>query len=342
MTILRLIAGFVAALMLAAFAPPALAGTPINSTSYVPLGGVEQWISITGEDRDNPILLVVHGGPGDSQWPHADNYLPWEKYFTVVQWDQRGSGRSYGRIGEGTPEVNLNRIAHDGVELADYLIRTQGKKKIIVLGHSWGSVVAVTMVQLKPELFAAYVGTGQVVSWKATADFQYALLLAKARKDGDTAWLEQFADHGRPDLNVPKQFFAATANLRSVMAPSDQAWIQSLRDGYPALLKQYPKDAQDLNAGMLFSGKHLIADELATNLPVTAPQLGTAYFMIQGRDDVISPAEAALGYFHQVKAPQKMLVLIPDAGHFAFMTSPDAFLAALTGKVRPAAIARGA
>ena len=202
----------------------------------MPLGGVEQWVSISGDDRDNPVLLVVHGGPGDSQWPHAGNYLPWEKSFTVVQWDQRGAGRSYGRIGEGTPEVNLNRIAHDGVELADYLRRTLGKKKIIVLGHSWGSVVAVTMVQLKPELFATYVGTGQVVSWKATADIQYDLLLAKARKDGDTAWLEKFFP--KPDLNIPKQFFAATGNLRSVMAPSDRDWIQSLRDNYPALLAQ--------------------------------------------------------------------------------------------------------
>jgi len=79
----------------------------------------------------------------------------------------------------------------------------------------------------------------QVVSWKATSDFQYDLLLAKARKDGDTAWLEKFFP--KPDLNIPKQFFAATGNLRSVMAPSDRDWIQSLRDGYPALLAQYPQ-----------------------------------------------------------------------------------------------------
>ena len=340
MTIFRPIAGILAALLLAVFASPALAGTAISSTSFVPLGGIEQWVSITGDDRDNPVLLVVHGGPGDSQWPHADNYVPWEKSFTVVQWDQRGAGRNYGHIGEGTPEVNLNRIARDGVELADYLRRTLGKKKIIVLGHSWGSVVAVTMVQLKPELFAAYVGTGQVVSWKATSDFQYDLLLAKARKDGDTAWLEKFFP--KPDLNIPKQFFAATGNLRSVMAPSDRDWIQSLRDGYPALLAQYPKDAQDLNDGQLFSGKHLIADEVATNLPVTARRLGTACFLIQGQGDVIAPTKAAVGYFQMVKAPKKTLVLIPDAGHFAFMTAPDAFLAALTGKVRPAALARGA
>lgn len=338
MTIFRPFA--LCALLLMWFAAPAFAGAPVNSTSYVPLGGIEQWISITGDDRDNPVLLVVHGGPGDLQWPHADNYVPWEKSFTVVQWDQRGTGHTYGRIGEGTPEVNLNRIADDGIELADYLRRTLSRKKIIVLGHSWGSVVAVTMVQRKPELFAAYVGTGQVVSWKATADFQYDLLLAKARKDGDTAWLQKFVP--KPNLNIPGQFFAATGNLMSMMAPSDRDWIQSLRGGYPALLAQYPKDAQDLGDGQIFSGKHLIADEVATNLPVTAPSLGTAYFLIQGRDDVISPTQAAVAYFHKVNAPQKTLVLIPDAGHFAFMTAPDAFLAALNAEVRPAAIARGA
>jgi pimeloyl-ACP methyl ester carboxylesterase len=342
MKMFRFIARTFLALMLASFAAPTLAGSAISNTSFVSLGGIEQWVNITGDNRDNPVLLVVHGGPGDVQWPQAEKYVPWEKSFTVVQWDQRGAGHTYGRNGEGTPEVNLNRIARDGVELADYLCRTLGKKKIIVLGHSWGSLVAVTMVQLKPELFAAYVGTGQVASWKKTANIQYDLLLAKARRDDDTVWLEQFAVHGKPDLTDPKQYFAATKNLRTLWPPSDQAWVQSLRDGYPALAAQYPKDAKDLDNGEIFSGKHLIADEVAANLPVTAPSIGTAFILIQGRDDIITPTKAAVTYFQKVRAPQKTLVLIPNAGHFAFMTARDAFMEALMAKVRPVAIVRGA
>jgi len=113
-------------------------GSGIDKATFVPLGVLEQWISIRGDDRSNPVLLVVHGGPGEAQWPQAEVYKPWEKSFTVVQWDQRGAGHTFGRYGTKTPDVTLDRISKDGVELAEYLCRQLGKKKIIVLGHSWG------------------------------------------------------------------------------------------------------------------------------------------------------------------------------------------------------------
>ena len=139
--IARLLAG---ALLLPAFAARAAsAPVPIDQSDFVPIGGIDQWISIKGQDRANPVLLVVHGGPGEAQWPRAAKYKPWEAAFTVVQWDQRGAGHTYGRYGTSTPDLNLARISKDGVELADYLCRSLGKKKIIVLGHSWGSIVAV-------------------------------------------------------------------------------------------------------------------------------------------------------------------------------------------------------
>src|SRR5471030_1047078 len=126
------------------------ASTGIDRSLFVPLGGIDQWINIRGEDRRNPVLLFVHGGPGEAQWPEAAHFRPWEKDFTVVQWDQRGAGHTYGRYGAKTPDMTLDRIANDGVELAAYLCRTLDKKKIIALGHSWGSIIAVTMVQREP------------------------------------------------------------------------------------------------------------------------------------------------------------------------------------------------
>ena len=119
----------------AALVPGLAAGAKaaaIAETAYVPLGGLEQWIDIQGEDRANPVILVVHGGPGEAQWPQADKYAPWQKAFTIVQWDQRGASHTYGHSGgENTLDVSLKRIAADGVELADYLCRHLNKKKII-------------------------------------------------------------------------------------------------------------------------------------------------------------------------------------------------------------------
>ena len=318
-------------------------GAQIDRTSFVALGGIDQWISIRGENRANPVLLVVHGGPGEAQWPQAEIYRPWEKSFTVVQWDQRGAGHTFGRYGTNTPDVTLDRISKDGVELVEYLCRNLGKKKIILLGHSWGSMVATRMVQMRPDLFAAYVGTGQVASWAATLDIQYDLLLAKARQNGDQATLKELEDIRRPGPTDAGHFsFLNKYHFRSLWPPSDQAWLQHLRSQAAELRAKEPEQFKNLEDGMEFTGEHVLPDQMATNLPKTACDLHTAYFIIQGQDDVVAPTKAALDYFKCLKAPKKELVLIPGTGHFAFMTASDKFLEALTYKVRPIAIAHGA
>ncbi len=315
-------------------------GPGIDHRSFVPAGGIDQWVSIQGQDRRNPVLLVVHGGPGESQWPVADRYAPWQTAFTVVLWDQRGAGHTYGRYGSQTPAFSLDRIAGDGIEVTEYLRRTLGKKKVIVLGHSWGSIVAVEMVQRRPDLFAAYVGTGQVASWEATSNLQFDLALSKARQDGDASAIAKLEATGRPDPKDPKRAFSV--DLRQAMAPADRAWIQSLRAEAPALRAAHPQDFQDFQDGFQFSATRALPDQMKIDLPKTARTFAVPFFVIQGRDDVMTPTQATVAYFDAVTAPTKKLVLIPEAGHFAFMTSPTAFLAALTSTVRPVAVANGA
>ncbi len=336
----------VAAILLLANAIGANAQAPtaqIDRVSFVPFGGIDQWISIRGENRSNPVLLVVHGGPGEAQWPQAEVYRPWEKAFVVVQWDQRGAGHTFGRYGINTSDVTLDRISKDGVELAEYLCRELGKKKIIVLGHSWGSLVATRMVQMRPDLFAAYVGTGQAASWMAMVNIQYDLLLAKAHKDGNQATVKELEAIGRPGPTNADHFSLLNKyNFRSLWAPSDQAWLQHLRSQADELKARKPEQFKNLEDGMQFTGEHVLPDQIATNLPKTSCQIHTAYFVIQGQDDVITPTQAAVDYFKCIKAPKKELILIPNAGHFAFMTASDKFLEALTTKVRPVALAHGA
>lgn len=311
----------------------------IDRTSFVSVGGIDQWISIRGLDRRNPVLLVVHGGPGEAQWPVADKYEPWLTAFTVVLWDQRGAGHTYGRSRGQTPDFSLDRIARDGVEVAEFLRRTLGRKKIMVLGHSWGSIVAVEMVQRRPDVFAAYVGTGQVASWKATMEQQFALAVSTARQRGDAAAVAALEATGPPDPTDPNQAFSV--DIRPAMAAADRAWLQSLRAGAPALKAAHPNDFQDFEDGFQFSAARALPDQMRTDLPATAKTFAVPFFVIQGRDDVMTPTQAAVDYFNGVTAPTKQLVVIPDAGHFAFMTS-QAFLAALVDTVRPVAVANGA
>lgn len=326
----------------AATPPAACAGEAICIEKYVPLGGIDQWIWIAGEHKDNPVLLVVHGGPGDVQWPEEQRYKPWENAFTVVLWDQRGAGHTYGRYGAATADMTLRRISGDGVDLARYLCRSLGKRKIIVLGHSWGTMVAIRMVQMAPELFAAYVGTGQVTDSRAMGLAQYKMILSKARDDHNSVELKELHALGAPDPADAKQYFGYMKYLSTVMAPSDQRWLKSLRAGLPALEARYPKDTRNLLAGMRFSGARLWQYEISEHLSETARKVDIPFFVIVGSHDVMTPTRLAVNYFHNVQAPYKKLVLIPHAGHFAFMTSPNVFLETLVHAVRPVAIAHGA
>jgi pimeloyl-ACP methyl ester carboxylesterase len=93
---------------------------------------------------------------------------------------------------------------------------------------------------------------------------------------------------------------------------------------------------------MMFTAERVLPDQVATDLPKTACDMRTAFFVIDGQDDHVTPTSAAVDYFNCVKAPKKELVLIPNAGHFAWMTAPDQFQEALVSKVRLVAIARDA
>ena len=335
----RQIAGLLAGAILLP-ARRARAAQSIDQTDYVKLGGIEQWISIKGDNTANPVLLVVHGGPADVQWPNAAKYVPWQKDFTVVQWDQRGAGHTFGHSGGvNTPDVNLDRIVKDGIELAEYLIRDRKKKKIILLGHSWGSMVGALMASRRPELFAAYVGTGQVESWAFDVKSQFDTILAHARAVNDTATIQELEAIGTPDPSNTHQYFTFSRNFRSLWAKPDQDWLAHLR-AQAASLKG-TKDFEDDQNGQLFTDPLVLPDQVKTDLSLAAGHIGTDVFIIQGADDVITPFAGAKDYFDKLNAPHKEFIALADAGHFAFMTS-DAFLPALTGKVRPAAIARGA
>lgn len=321
---------------------PACAGEALCQQRFVTIGGIQQWISIAGDNPANPVLLMVHGGPGIPQWPDAGHFKPWEKYFTVVLWDQRGAGHTFGKYGAGTPDVSLQRIARDGVELSRYLCRTLGKKKIVVLGHSWGTLVAVHMVQQAPELFAAYVGTGQMADFHAGALIQYRAILATARRNHADAELKALQALGSPDPANDQQYNAYRKYLPTVLAPSDLAYLKEQHAAAPALIAAYPKEGPNVGAGAKFSHSRLWPSVVQADLPKTAGTLDTAYILIQGRHDMMAATPQAVHYFKVVKAPYKSLVVIPHAGHFALMTASAPFLDALVKKVRPIAISRGA
>ncbi len=114
-------------------------GKSVNETGYVTVGGIRQWVTIEGQDCANPVVLIVHGGPGNPHTPFAHNLFGnWAKEFTMVQWDQRGSGKTYAESKSGEGEVlTMERLVKDGVEIARYATQRLGKLKVILMGGSW-------------------------------------------------------------------------------------------------------------------------------------------------------------------------------------------------------------
>lgn len=309
---------------------------PIQEARFVSLGGIDQWITIRGASRANPVLLFVHGGPGDAQSALRSFYQIYENDFIVVQWDQRGAGRTFGKNPNSPPAAD--RIESDGVELAQHLCNYLEKKKILVVGHSWGSLIGIGMVQKRPDLFAAYVGTGQVSSWRWTLRTQFNFLLSKARAANEVERVKQLEAIGRPDPNDANQYFSWWS-IRNPYMPSDDAkFFQDLRQSpkyNPELTEDYMKLMED---GMRYTGPKTLGTMLTTDLPATARRLKVPFFVIQGREDMVAPTSLAVRYFKLVKAPIKKLILIEHAGHFAVVTHSKEFLSALLKYVRPLAV----
>jgi pimeloyl-ACP methyl ester carboxylesterase len=134
--------------------------------------------------------------------PLTPIFRPWEKYFTVVQWDQRGSSRTYGRNGEaGDGAMTIDRMTRDGLEVAQYLRGRLHKDRIVVVGHSWRTILALRMVRQRPDLFAAYVGTGQLVDKQQNEAVGYALLVGKVRAAHDDKAIAALRKIGPPPYN---------------------------------------------------------------------------------------------------------------------------------------------
>src|SRR5262245_33318307 len=157
----------------------------IDEQGFVKIGGIDQWISIRGEDRNNPVLVLVHGGPGAIYSIFTPLLRFWEPFFTIVQWDQRGAGKTFRKNGKtGSGALTFDRLARDGIELAHYLRGHLDQKRLILMGSSVGSIIGTTMAKWRPDLFSAYVGAVQHVS-AAGLRVSYQLTLDGLRAQGN-------------------------------------------------------------------------------------------------------------------------------------------------------------
>ena len=307
----------------------------IDEAQYVKIGGIEQWITIRGWDRDNPVLLFLHGGPGDvtNPWSFA-LFAPWEKQFTVVQWDQRGAGRTLRKSGPViAPTITVDRMVQDGIELSEYLRKHLGKEKIIIVGHSFGSILGLGMVRARPELFYAYVGTGQVADETKNYAVAYDALLQKAKTSGNQQAFDELSRVGPPP-------YASGAGYRvqwkwaNAFEGADQFLWETI--GLALVSPGYSvQDINDTGDGEMLSAEQLVPQTKSSGPKELGLEFATPIFFIQGAEDFTTPTALARNYLDSITAPRKAFVTIDNGGHFAVFMHSDQFLQQLVKLVSP-------
>src|SRR5579871_2753939 len=176
----------------------------VERLDKVRIGGIEQWVSIRGADKRNPVLLLIHGGPGYVSMPMSWWFTRgWEEYFTVVEWDQRGAGKTYlmNNPEAVAPTMTRERFVEDAEEMVEWLRKDLGKTKIFVWGHSWGSYLGLALARRHPDWLYAYIGTGQVTNSPESERRGWAFALAAARaahNEQAVAELQSIAPYGAP------------------------------------------------------------------------------------------------------------------------------------------------
>src|SRR5690606_33149594 len=158
------------------------------------IGGIDQWVSVRGRDRDNPILLFVHGGPASPALPVSWAFQrPWEEYFTVVQWDQRGAGKTYrANDPQSVAEtIRIDRFVEDIGEMIDFLLQRYDKRKVILVAHSWGTIISLPAALRNADRIHAYVGIGQVISVRENERLSYDYALETARRENNQEAIDE-------------------------------------------------------------------------------------------------------------------------------------------------------
>jgi pimeloyl-ACP methyl ester carboxylesterase len=311
----------------------------VSEQMFVQIGGIPQWITIKGEDRDNPVVLFLHGGPGDALSPYADSmYAGWDKSFTLVQWDQRGAGRTFTKDGPSIePTMTVERMAKDGVEVAEFLIKHLHQKKIIILGSSWGSILGIYMAHARPDLFYAYVGSAQMVNWQEDLSAGYARVLRMARAAGNQQAITALMTIGPPPWHLVAKWpvyrkWERMYQAKLVTAPPNPATISP---EYASPEEQAQYGAADDFSFMHFWGPTLSGPLMNINLPALGTTFAIPIFIIQGQEDLTAAPELAKAYFDSIKAPRKQFYLVPGTGHEDSATSLALILKVLIDEVRP-------
>jgi pimeloyl-ACP methyl ester carboxylesterase len=312
----------------------------IDEGLFVRVGGIDQWITIRGQDRSNPVLLFLHGGPGSAFVPGLFS-REWEKHFTMVLWDQRGAGRTYIRNPKSAQGLTIDRMAQDGIEVAEVVRQRLHKRKIVLMGASWGSVLGITMAKERPDLFSVYIGAANVTDPPRMDAYAVQALMAQAKARGDAKALKTLADLGPPPW--PAKKMRAERGVLFSYAPDQERNVQGpMLDTFLTAPNLSPADLFSYIRGAMGSQDALMPQVEAWKAERLGQDFELPLVFVQGTGDLQTPTPVVQAYFDGLTAPSKTMILVPGGGHTASISSQDFVLSRLLATARPIAVAADA
>jgi len=299
----------------------------VASIQKIEIGGIEQYIMIRGRDTNNPILLFLHGGPGYAQISYARKYQKeLEDNFIVVNWDQRGAGKSFSfNIPKDT--MNREQFIEDCKELIDYLCKKYNKEKIFLVGHSWGSELGLYIVDRYPEKISAFISIGQVVNGIDNEVVSYDYVVEMAQKDNNKKALKDLEKIGRPPY---KNIVSDTAIQRK--------WLEKYGG-----VERKVNTRKDIILSCLFSPEYTGIDgiKFALGNKFTAdamwgqnndldfirdlPEVKVPVYFCVGRYDYNTPSVLVENYYNHLTAPKKEIIWFEESAHFPHFEEPEKF-----------------
>ena len=300
----------------------------IAELTSVNVNGHDLGLMIRGHNVDNPVLLFLAGGPGGTEFGAMRRHLPeLEEYFTVATWDQRGAGTSYPEL-DPTSTITLDGYVDDTFVVTDYLRERFDQDQIYLVGNSWGTTLGVLAAQQQPELYRAFIGTGQMVSQRETDKIFYNDTLEWARTTGRDGLVDELESNGPPPYDDITLYEISLANEQDVYAydhsPNSEGEAQMSEN---LIVEEYTLIDQVHALGAFLDTTAALYPQLQDiDFRDTATEFEIPMFFVQGAHEAGGRAELFEDWYPMIDAPIKDLEVLDTSGHRPLWEQPDAFV----------------
>lgn len=293
----------------------------LDDLIYLDINGTKQCILVRSYNFDNPIILYIHGGPGMSNFFLYPYESKLEKNFTIIKWDQRGCCKSYNHnIDKST--LTLNQLILDAEKIVEY-IYTTFNKKIHLIAHSWGTLIAINLINRNPNLFLGYISIGQIVNIIKSEEISRLYVLYKAIKNNDFSSVRKIKNLSHKSVKSSNKLDSLVKKYGGSLVLKNKLQITMLK--LIIRCKYYTiKDYYKYIKGIYIS-QNMLKDAFEINLFEDISEVKVPIYFINGKNDYITPNEVLKQYYNKLNAPKKDFILLNNSAHSPNIEEPEVF-----------------